>query len=132
MIRSASVTLVVALAAFACAAPALAAGVAATGQTVSPIQASVRAEVARRVAAESAVSPLTGAQRRQPRRSWIQRHPVCSAAIIGFGLGYLMGYLPGDDAVLDDFTAEFNGVVIGGIGAGGAAATVAIVQAVRK
>jgi hypothetical protein len=75
---------------------------------------------------------VTGARQAQPRRTWVQRHPVCTAAIIGFGVGYLIGYLPGDDAVFDDFTAGFNGAVVGGIGAGGAAATVAIIQAVRE
>ncbi len=51
------------------------------------------------------------------KRNWIQRHPALFGALVGFGGGFLIGYLPGDDAVFDDFTAEFNGAVIGGIGA---------------
>ena len=33
------------------------------------------------------------------------------------GGGFLIGFLPGDDAVFDDFDASFNGLVIGGVGA---------------
>ena len=51
-------------------------------------------------------------------RSWIAAHPVLFGAAVGFGTGFLIGYLPGDDAVFDDFTAGFNGWVMGGIGAG--------------
>ena len=52
------------------------------------------------------------------RRNWIQRHPSCFGAMIGFVGGFLIGFLPGDDAVFDDYAAAFNGVVLGGIGAG--------------
>jgi hypothetical protein len=38
-------------------------------------------------------------------------------ALVGFGSGFLIGYLPGDDGVFDDFDAEFNGLVLGGVGA---------------
>jgi hypothetical protein len=76
---------------------------------------------------------VTGVRQGQPqRRRWVQRHPIWTAALVGFGSGFLIGYLPGDDAVFDDFTAGFNGTVVGGIGAGGAASVVAIVQALRK
>jgi hypothetical protein len=51
-------------------------------------------------------------------RSWIAAHPVLFGAAVGFGTGFLIGYLPGDDGVFDDFTAGFNGWVMGGIGAG--------------
>jgi hypothetical protein len=50
--------------------------------------------------------------------NWIGRHAVLFGALVGFGGGYLLGYLPGDDAVFYDFTAEFNGLVLGGVGAG--------------
>ena len=64
-------------------------------------------------------------------RSWIGRHPVIFGTLVGFGAGFLIGYLPGDDAVFDDFVAEFNGVVIGGVGAGIGAAIGAFVGAGR-
>ncbi len=51
------------------------------------------------------------------KRNWIQRHPALFGAMVGFGGGFLVGYLPGDDAVFDDFVASFNGLVIGGVGA---------------
>jgi hypothetical protein len=41
-------------------------------------------------------------------------------------------YLPGDDAVFDDFTAGFNGMVMGVIGAGTGATVGAVIGAVRK
>lgn len=61
---------------------------------------------------------LSPAQSYPARRNWIQRHPVFVGSAIGFTGGFLIGFLPGDDAVFDDFTAGFNGAVIGGIGAG--------------
>ena len=70
--------------------------------------------------------------RQQPgaqKRGWIGRHPVLFGALVGFGGGFLIGYLPGDDGVFDDFTAEFNGLVLGGIGAGTGAAVGAVVGA---
>lgn len=54
-------------------------------------------------------------------RNWIQKHPVLFGTMAGFGAGFLIGYLPGDDAVFDDFTDEFNGLVLGGAGAGAGA-----------
>jgi hypothetical protein len=54
-------------------------------------------------------------------RTWIARHPVLFGTLVGFGTGFLIGYLPGDDGVFDDFVASFNGLVIGGIGAGAGA-----------
>jgi hypothetical protein len=41
--------------------------------------------------------------------------------LVGFGTGFLVGYLPGNDAVFEDFTAGFNGLVLGGVGAGAGA-----------
>ena len=66
------------------------------------------------------------------KRSWIGRHPVLFGALAGFGGGFLIGYLPGDDVVFDDFTAGFNGWVLGGIGAGTGAAAGAIIGATTK
>lgn len=55
------------------------------------------------------------------RRAWIARHPVLVGALVGFGSGFLVGCASGDDGVFDDFTAEFNGWMMGGIGAGAGA-----------
>ena len=66
------------------------------------------------------------------KRSWIGRHPVLFGAIVGFGAGFLIGYLPGDDGVFDDFSAGFNGLVLGGVGGGGGAGIGAIVGASAK
>lgn len=52
---------------------------------------------------------------------WIKRHSVLFGTLVGFGAGFLAGYLPGDDAVFDDFSAGFNGLVLGGAGAAGGA-----------
>jgi hypothetical protein len=52
------------------------------------------------------------------QRHWIARHPVFFGTLVGFGSGFLIGYLPGDDGVFDDFTAGFNGWLLGGVGAG--------------
>lgn len=102
-------------------------------EPATPIRTGVRVEVARLVAAEPAVaSSTTGLQQSPGRRNWVQRHPVWTGAIVGFGAGFLIGYLPGDDAVFDDFTAGFNGHVVGGIGAGAGASIVAIIQSARR
>ena len=57
-------------------------------------------------------------QPEQQQRSWIGRHPLLFGTLVGFGAGFLIGYLPGDDGVFYDFTADFNGLVLGGVGAG--------------
>jgi hypothetical protein len=57
---------------------------------------------------------------------------VLFGALVGFGGGFLIGYLPGDDGVFYDFTAEFNGLVLGGVGAGTGAAVGAVVGALSK
>src|SRR5688500_6341106 len=104
------------------ASPAFAADGAPNGERATPIRTGVRVEVARLVSAEPAVASSTsGLQQSAGRRNWVQRHPVWTAAMVGFGSGFLIGYLPGDDAVFDDFTAGFNGTVVGGIGAGAGA-----------
>jgi hypothetical protein len=54
-------------------------------------------------------------------RNWIQRHPVLFGTKVGFGAGFLVGYLPGDDPVFEGCTAEFNGLVLGGVVAGSGA-----------
>jgi hypothetical protein len=100
---------------------------------VPSLRQTIQSEVARFAGAEGAATqrpqlspPATG------RRSWFRRHSVWTAAVVGAASGFLVGYLPGDDALFDDFTAGFNGRVMGGIGAGGAASVVAIVHAVRR
>lgn len=65
---------------------------------------------------------------RERASNWIRRHPACFGSIVGFMAGFAIGFLPGDDAVFDDFDASFNGLVIGGIGA----AAGAIVGALSK
>jgi hypothetical protein len=40
---------------------------------------------------------------------------------VGFGGGFLIGYLPGDDGIFDDQDAAFSGWVLGGVGAGAGA-----------
>ena len=91
------------------------------------VQAAVAREGARLMFTFPSRSPYLGA-RQQPRqkRGWIGRHPVLVGTLIGFGGGFLIGYLPGDDGVFDDFTAEFNGLVLGGVGAGVGAVSGAI------
>ena len=88
-----------------------------------------------RLAPSTAFADSTLRARRQPepqKRSWIGRHPVLFGALVGFGGGFLIGYLPGDDGVLDDFTAGFNGLVLGGVGAGTGAAVGAVAGASTK
>ena len=90
-----------------------------------------------RDSARRAVSLLDHSDRLAPvvrpaPRGWVRRHPIATAAIIGGGSGFLIGYLPGDDGVFYDYTAGFNGLVIGGIGAGAGASLVAIVRALRR
>ena len=51
---------------------------------------------------------------------------------IGFWTAFFIGSLPGDDGVFDDFTATFNGMVVGGIGAGVGAVTGAVVSAASR
>jgi hypothetical protein len=67
-----------------------------------------------------------------PKRSWIGRHPVLFGTLVGFGGGFLIGYVPGDDGVFDDYVASFNGLVMGGIGAGAGAAIGAAAGASTK
>ena len=82
------------------------------------LERSMDREVARLV-----ISPLQAAafrafpQPQSQQRGWAQRHPRLLGALVGFGAGFLIGFLPGDDGVLDDFDASFNGLVIGGVGA---------------
>ena len=71
-------------------------------------------------------------QQTKQGRSLIGRHPVLFGTLVGFGAGFLVGYLPGDDGVFDDFTAGFNGWVLGGAGAGIGAGVGAIVRAATR
>jgi hypothetical protein len=76
--------------------------------------------------------PVAQLAQPSPRQSWIARHPVIFGTLVGFGSGFLVGLAGGDDGVFDDFTAEFNGIVVGGIGAGIGAAVGAAVSAASK
>lgn len=79
---------------------------------------SINREVSRLTLLPTAASSFLVRQQSQPKKqNWIQRHPALFGALVGFGGGFLIGYLPGDDAVFDDFQASFNGLVIGGVGA---------------
>ena len=81
--------------------------------------------------ADAAV-PWSATQAPSPKQNWVRRHPVRTAAIAGAVSGFAIGWAAGDDAVFDDFTGEFNGVLLGSICAGAGASLVAIVQAVRR
>ena len=87
--------------------------------TAGSFERAIDREVSR-LLVSSAAPQFSSALQRQPRpqkRNWIQRHPVLFGTLVGFGGGFLIGFLPGDDGVLDDFVASFNGLVIGGVGA---------------
>jgi hypothetical protein len=56
-------------------------------------------------------------QQGSQKRSWVVRHPALSGALIGFGSGFLIGYLAGDEGVFPDTDKEFNAAVLGGVGA---------------
>jgi hypothetical protein len=70
------------------------------------------------IALEVAAANEATARSPEVRRNWIQRHPVLFGAAVGFAAGFLIGYLPGDDAVFDDFAAGSSGLLLGGVGAG--------------
>jgi hypothetical protein len=80
----------------------------------------------------SGSTSLRAQQQAKQRRSVVGRHPVLFGTLVGFGSGFLIGYLPGDDGVFDDFTGGFNGLVLGGVGAGIGAGVGAIVGAATK
>ena len=119
-----------------CALLAVALGVAAPAaanpQDSKSEETSVQGSVQRAVSRLAAERHATVPGQTPPRRSWAHRHPIATAAIVGGGTGFLIGYLPGDDGVFYDFTAGFNGMVVGGIGAGAGASLVAIVRALRR
>jgi hypothetical protein len=71
--------------------------------------------------AASARLALMRVQQPAQQRSWIGRHPILFGALVGFGGGVLIGYSAGDDGVFDDFDGSFNGLVLGGVGAGAGA-----------
>ena len=98
------------------------------------IREAVSIEVARAAAADPVLAPDPLAAPAAParRRNWFQRHPEGTAALAGFLSGFAIGWAAGDDGVFYDFTGEFNGLLLGGIGAGSAAAVVGIVRAVRR
>lgn len=96
-------------------------GWAQTFETVSRpagwVERAIDREVSRLDRSASGAGSVLQAVPQPQKRSWIGRHPVLFGALVGFGGGFLVGYLPGDDAVFDDFTAGFNGMVLGGVGA---------------
>ncbi|MEO5823384.1 MAG: hypothetical protein ABIT71_23010 [Vicinamibacteraceae bacterium] len=96
----------------------------------APIRRSAAAAVQRLNTAAARTGTSLPAQ--PAHRNGFQRHPVWTAALVGGGSGFLIGYLPGDDVVFDDFTAEFNGAVVAGIGAGVGAALIKGIQAIRR
>ena len=79
----------------------------------------------------SARFSLVHAQQAAQSRGWIGRHPVVFGTLVGFGGGFLIGYLPGDDAVFNDGAAGFNGLVMGAVGSGIGAAIGVFVGAAR-
>ena len=79
----------------------------------------------------SARFSLVHAQQPAQSRGWIGRHPVVFGTLVGFGGGFLIGYLPGDDAVINDGAAGFNGLVMGAVGTGIGAAIGVFVGAAR-
>jgi hypothetical protein len=97
------------------------------------MERAVTQELARLTLSATAMSDLQHAQQPGPRRrSWIGRHPVLFGTFVGFGGGFLIGYLPGRDAVFEDSDAAFAGWVLSGVGAGTGAVVGAIVGAVTK
>ena len=87
------------------------------GATIRSIEQAVDRQV-RRVMLSSTSDHSRFQVRPVPRdRNWIKRHPVIFGALVGFGGGFVAGYLAGDDAVFEDFTKEFHGIAFGGIGA---------------
>jgi hypothetical protein len=84
-----------------------------------PKPSPIRDYIARSKPAGTPLAPAGASRTRQQTRdrNWIQRHPVLFGTMVGFGTGFMIGYIPGDDAVFYDFTATFNGMVLGGAGA---------------
>jgi hypothetical protein len=83
----------------------------------SSFEEAVGGAVRRSLSAPNANSSFRVSQQPHPQKgNWIRRHPALFGALLGFGVGFLIGY-SGDDAVFDDFTAGFNGLVLGGVGA---------------
>jgi hypothetical protein len=119
------------LAALLCATPSVAEPVpgAAPSPGVPSIRIAVDAELARLAAGDAPIVHQAPAARRP---NWIQRHPVATATIGGFLAGFAIGRATGDDGLFDDFTREGNGVLLGGICAGGAASIAGIAQIFRK
>ena len=100
---------------------------------VPSVRMVIRSAIARE-AIRLAASPARVAKRRgEPgQRSWIARHPTLVGASAGFGAGFLIGYLPGDDGAFEDFSAEFGGLVIGAAGAGAGALVGTLIGGARR
>jgi len=99
-----------------------------------PLQRAVASDATRVTLSRSSprLSSHWSLQQTKHGRSRIGRHPVLFGMLVGFGTGFLVGYLPGDDGVFDDFTAGFNGWVLGGVGAAAGAGVGAIVRAATR
>lgn len=82
--------------------------------TATPLRDAIARDRSTIALARAARQDVRGRER---AGNWIRRHPACFGAILGFIGGFAIGFLPGDDAVFDDFDASFNGLVIGGVGA---------------
>ena len=83
------ILLVILLSTVAGASPSCAKNGTAGGDPTRPIQTTARIEVARLLAAEAAAEPVAVVHQTQPRRrNWVQRHPVWTAAMVGFGSGF--------------------------------------------
>jgi hypothetical protein len=67
--------------------------------------------------------------RPKPKKFWTGTK---IGAITGFVAGFVIGYAAGDDGIFYDMTAGFNGIVLGGAGAGAGALAGAIVKKARE
>jgi hypothetical protein len=92
----------------------------APSQPQDVLQRAVAREAARAELVPSRASspPRVFQQQASHQEGFVRRHPKLFGTLVGFGGGFLVGFLPGDDGVFDDYVAEFNGLVVGGIGAG--------------
>jgi hypothetical protein len=102
------------------------------GQGVGPgappsIRSAIELEVTRMTAVDAAARAVQAPAR---KKNWFQRHPVATATIAGFLGGFGVGCATGEDGLFDDFTAEGNGILLGGIVAGSAATLVGVMRAV--
>lgn len=106
-----------------------------TGMFDEHTLAAVAREIVLLTLSDSLVERTSVKVQQQPAQeepSWIGRHPTLFGTIVGFGGGFLVGYLSGDDGVFYDFTAFESGLILGGIGAGTGALVGTILQGARN